>query len=59
MLCPVDVPKAQDPTGRGLGAAKWKIKNSMSGRDIKQLAVGIEIIFSWVIFNFEIPAAEY
>jgi hypothetical protein len=39
MLCPVDVPKAKDPSGRGLGAAKWKIKNSMSGKDIKQLAV--------------------
>jgi hypothetical protein len=39
MLCPVDVPKALDPGVRDLGAANWKVKNNMSVRDIKQLAV--------------------
>ena len=35
---PVDVPNAQDPDGRDLGAAERGIKNSRSGRGIKQLA---------------------
>jgi len=36
---PVDVPNAQDPDDRDLGAAKGEIKNSRSGRGIKQLAM--------------------
>jgi hypothetical protein len=36
---PVDVPNAQDPDGRDLGAAKGGNKNSRSGRGIKQLAM--------------------
>lgn len=39
MLCPVDIPKALDSSGRDLGAANWKVKNNMNVRDIKQLAV--------------------
>jgi hypothetical protein len=49
----------QDPGGRDLGAVKWKIKNSTSYRDIKQLAVEDRDYFSLVIFNFEILTAEY
>ena len=36
---PVDVPKAQDPDSRDLSAGKGEIKNSKSGRGIKQLAM--------------------
>jgi hypothetical protein len=42
-----------------LDAAWWKSKNSMSGRDIKQLAVEIQTIFSLVIFHFEMLIADY
>jgi hypothetical protein len=37
---PVDIPNAQDPDGRDLGAAKGEIKNSRSGRRLKTAGDG-------------------
>lgn len=59
MLCPVDVLKALDLSGRDLGAANWEVKNNMNVRDIKQLVMENRDYYSLVIFNFEILTADY